>query len=43
MNMTDWYAESIELGTCNCSFGCPCQFEGRATEKLTFHGSGIRV
>ena len=27
MSMIDWYIEGSEFGNCNCSFGCPCQFE----------------
>jgi len=29
--MTDWYVEGIEFGSCNCSYGCPCQFEALPT------------
>jgi hypothetical protein len=29
--MTDWYIEGIEFGSCNCSYGCPCQFEALPT------------
>lgn len=31
MAMIDWYVEGIEFGNCNCSYGCPCQFEARPT------------
>lgn len=31
MSMIDWYIEGIEFGNCNCSFGCPCQFEALPT------------
>lgn len=31
--MIDWYVEGVEFGNCNCSFGCPCQFE-----ELPTHG-----
>jgi hypothetical protein len=27
MSGTDWYIEGIEFGNCNCTYGCPCQFE----------------
>jgi len=29
--MIDWYLEGIEFGSCNCSYGCPCQFEALPT------------
>ena len=29
--MIDWYIEGIEFGSCNCSYGCPCQFEALPT------------
>jgi hypothetical protein len=29
--MTEWYIEGIEFGSCNCSYGCPCQFEALPT------------
>ncbi len=28
----DWYIEGVEFGSCNCGYGCPCQFESRPTE-----------
>jgi len=30
--MVDWYPEGIEFGNCNCSFGCPCQFQAHPTD-----------
>src|SRR3712207_2951 len=27
----DWYIEGIEFSSCNCAFGCPCQFEALPT------------
>lgn len=29
--MVDWYVEGVEFGNCNCSYGCPCQFEALPT------------
>jgi len=29
--MIDWYIEGIEFVSCNCSYGCPCQFEALPT------------
>ena len=31
MSMVDWYVEGVEFGSCNCDYGCPCQFESRPT------------
>jgi hypothetical protein len=25
--MIDWYVEGVSFGSCNCRYGCPCQFE----------------
>jgi hypothetical protein len=29
MPQVDWYIEGVEFGSCNCDYGCPCQFESR--------------
>jgi|RhiMetdeSRZDD1v2_1073273.scaffolds.fasta_scaffold153295_4 hypothetical protein len=29
MAQIDWYIEGVEYGSCNCDYGCPCQFESR--------------
>jgi len=31
MAQVDWYIEGPEFGSCNCAFGCPCQFEALPT------------
>lgn len=31
MGMTEWYVEGVEYGSCNCRYGCPCQFEDLPT------------
>jgi hypothetical protein len=31
MSMVDCYVEGVEFGSCNCDYGCPCQFESRPT------------
>ena len=31
MDQVDWLVEGVEFGCCNCSYGCPCQFELRPT------------
>jgi hypothetical protein len=30
--MVDWYVEGVEFGSCNCDYGCPCQFESRPSQ-----------
>jgi hypothetical protein len=32
MSIVDWYVEGIEFGSCNCAYGCPCQFEALPTQ-----------
>jgi hypothetical protein len=32
MSLVDWYVEGVEFGSCNCDYGCPCQFESRPTQ-----------
>ena len=29
--MVDWEMHALEFGNCNCSYGCPCQFNARPT------------
>jgi hypothetical protein len=29
--MIDWYVEGVAFGSCNCNYGCPCQFEDLPT------------
>lgn len=31
MSGIEWYVEGIEFGSCNCVYGCPCQFEALPT------------
>ena len=31
MSIVDWYVEGTEFSNCNCSYGCPCQFEALPT------------
>lgn len=31
MSNIDWYVEGVEFGSCNCDYGCPCQFESLPT------------
>jgi hypothetical protein len=32
MPKIDWYIEGPSYGSCNCDYGCPCQFESKPTE-----------
>ncbi len=32
MAYVDWAIEGVQFGTCNCAYGCPCQFEAPPTE-----------
>jgi hypothetical protein len=32
MPQVDWYIEGVEFGSCNCDYGCPCQFESLPTK-----------
>lgn len=29
--MVDWLIEGVAFGSCNCDYGCPCQFESKPT------------
>ena len=31
MSMTEWVLRGPEIATCNCSYGCPCQFNSLPT------------
>ena len=30
--MIDWSIEAVSFGSCNCDYGCPCQFERRPSQ-----------
>lgn len=32
MSGIDWELEGVEIVTCNCDWGCPCQFNARPTQ-----------
>jgi hypothetical protein len=40
MSRVDWYVEGPSYGSCNCSYGCPCQFEALPTHG---HCTGFEV
>jgi hypothetical protein len=29
--MIDWFISGPSYGSCNCDYGCPCQFESKPT------------
>jgi len=31
MAMIEWFLKGREFGNCNCSYGCPCQFNALPT------------
>ncbi|RJG10119.1 DUF1326 domain-containing protein [Pseudomonas cavernicola] len=31
MSMADWHLQGIEFASCNCNWGCPCQFSALPT------------
>lgn len=38
MSKVDWYVEGLEFGSCNCDYGCPCQFEAKRPTHGNCHG-----
>ncbi len=32
MAMTEWMIKGLEIATCNCAYGCPCQFNALPTD-----------
>lgn len=32
MSMADWRLQGVEFASCNCDWGCPCQFSARPTQ-----------
>lgn len=43
MSMTEWMIRGQELVTCNCSFGCPCQFNSLPTFGDCRAAVGVRI
>jgi hypothetical protein len=41
--MIDWRLRGPELVTCNCNWGCPCQFNSRPTEGNCRAVFGLRI
>ena len=43
MARTDWQFEGLELLTCNCDWGCPCQFNARPTHGDCRAAGALRI
>ena len=43
MEMTEWYVKAKEFGNCNCSYGCPCQFNGLPTHGDCMAAVGYQI
>jgi hypothetical protein len=41
--MIDWYVEGVSFGSCNCDYGCPCQFERRPTHGTCLGFEVLRI
>ena len=41
--MTPWEIQGIELINCNCSYGCPCQFNALPTHGNCRSLAGIQI
>ena len=42
-DMTPWQLQALEVVTCNCAFGCPCQFNALPTEGHCRAGIGYVI
>jgi hypothetical protein len=41
--MVEWEIKGQELANCNCSYGCPCQFNARPTDDTCEAAVGYEV
>ncbi|QIG51388.1 DUF1326 domain-containing protein [Nordella sp. HKS 07] len=41
--MIDWMIRGPEIATCNCAYGCPCQFNALPTEGNCSAGVAMRI
>lgn len=41
MAETEWYVKAREFANCNCSYGCPCQFNALPTHGYCCAVSGF--
>ena len=43
MAHTDWMIRGPEIGSCNCAYGCPCQFNALPTDGTCRAAVGIQI
>ena len=43
MAHTDWMIRGPEISTCNCSYGCPCQFNALPTDGTCRAAVGMHI
>jgi len=43
MTMIDWHFDGLEFATCNCNWGCPCQFNSLPSQGCCQAGAGIHI
>ena len=41
--MTPWEIHAVEVGNCNCAYGCPCQFNALPTDGTCEAAVGIQI
>ncbi|MEZ5503384.1 MAG: DUF1326 domain-containing protein [Halioglobus sp.] len=42
-NYVDWEIDALEVGNCNCAYGCPCQFNALPTHGSCCAVAGFRI
>jgi hypothetical protein len=43
MSYVDWHLQGLNVSTCNCAWGCPCQFMSLPTNGHCHAAVGIRI
>ena len=43
MAMTEWFVKAREFSNCNCSYGCPCQFNALPTHGNCMASIGYQI
>lgn len=43
MAMIDWRIDGLDFTTCNCNWGCPCQFNSLPSHGFCQAGAGIHI
>ena len=39
----EWEIKGTEFGNCNCSYGCPCQFNALPTHGIAEYVAGFQI